>query len=141
MLAAECEPLPKPPPQLLIGGGGEKRTLRVVAQHADWMNVTFHTPEQYAHKLDVLRGHCQQVGRDYTDITKSVWVYVYLTPDGEQPLPVSGNRYVLYGNPDVVTAELERFRDAGAEHIMLRFVDFPRTNGLELFLREVAPRF
>lgn len=138
---AECEPLPDPPPQLLIGGGGEKRTLQIVARHADWMNVTFHTPEQYARKLEVLREHCEREGSEYESITKSAWVYIYLTEKGEAAAPISGDRYVLAGNPDQVAGALEEFRRAGAQHLMLRFVDFPRMDGLDLFLKEVAPRF
>ena len=56
-------------PYLMIGGGGEKRTLRLVAQYADACNI-FGGPEA-AHKLDVLREHCDSVGRDYADIEKT----------------------------------------------------------------------
>ena len=53
----------------LRGGGGEQLTLRVVAKHADWWNIPGGTLENYAHKLDVLRRHCEAVGRDYDEIT------------------------------------------------------------------------
>jgi F420-dependent oxidoreductase-like protein len=56
-------------PPLMIGGGGEKRTLRLVAQYADACNL-FAGPEA-AHKLEVLRGHCEVVGRDYDEIEKT----------------------------------------------------------------------
>src|SRR5918997_327022 len=68
---AYAEPRPDPIPPLLIGGGGEKRTLRLVAQYADWWNIPGGTVANYAHKLDVLRQHCRAVGRDYDDIVKS----------------------------------------------------------------------
>ena len=54
---------------ILVGGGGERRTLRLVAQHADACN--FFEQEDVAHKLDVLRGHCADVGRPYEEITKT----------------------------------------------------------------------
>ncbi len=54
---AYCEPRPDPIPPLMIGGGGEKLTLRLVARHADWWNIPEGSAENYAHKLDVLRGH------------------------------------------------------------------------------------
>jgi alkanesulfonate monooxygenase len=63
------QPLQKPHPYLMIGGGGEKRTLRLVAQYADACNI-FAGPEA-AHKLEVLRGHCDAVGRAYDEIEKT----------------------------------------------------------------------
>jgi alkanesulfonate monooxygenase len=71
----------RPHPYLLIGGGGEKKTLRLVAQYADACNLAL-TP-QTAHKLDVLRGHCETVGRDYDDIEKTAMIHVSpeSTPD------------------------------------------------------------
>ena len=62
--------LQRPHPRILIGGGGEKKTLRMVAQYADACNL-FPSPD-LAHKLDVLRGHCADVGRDYDAIEKTV---------------------------------------------------------------------
>lgn len=66
-----------PPPTrhipVLIGGGGEKKTLRLVAQHADIWH-SFVQGEELAHKLDVLRGHCEAVGRDPGEIEISVGV-------------------------------------------------------------------
>jgi F420-dependent oxidoreductase-like protein len=63
-------PGPLTRPYLLIGGGGEKRTLRLVAQYADACNL-FPGPD-LAHKLDVLRGHCEAVGRDFDRIEKTI---------------------------------------------------------------------
>jgi len=51
----------------MIGGGGERKTLRLVAQYADACNI-FGGPDEIAHKLDVLRRHCDDVGRDFADI-------------------------------------------------------------------------
>jgi F420-dependent oxidoreductase-like protein len=62
--------LSRPHPPILIGGGGEKKTLRLVAQYAQACNL-FPGPE-LEHKLDVLRGHCEDVGRDYDEIEKTV---------------------------------------------------------------------
>ena len=56
---------------MMIGGGGEKRTLRVVARHADLWNA-FGTPETIAHKIGLLGEHCREVGRDLSDITLTV---------------------------------------------------------------------
>jgi F420-dependent oxidoreductase-like protein len=67
---ARCEPKPvqRPRPPLVIGGGGEKRTLRIAARFADQWNLTGGTPEVLAHKIEVLHGHCADVGRDPAEI-------------------------------------------------------------------------
>ena len=64
-----CSPAPvsAPRPRIMIGGGGEKKTLRLVAQYADACNF-FGTPEMVAHKFEVLRKHCETVGRDVREI-------------------------------------------------------------------------
>lgn len=67
------QPLTKPHPPILIGGGGEKKTLRLVAQYADACNLfIFAGEEQLVHKLEVLRQHCDAVRRDYAEIDKTV---------------------------------------------------------------------
>jgi F420-dependent oxidoreductase-like protein len=66
-------PLQSPRPPILIGGGGEKKTLRLVAQYADACNLfTSSNTDDIRHKLDVLRGHCDAVGRDYDSIQKTI---------------------------------------------------------------------
>src|SRR3954466_3373263 len=64
-----CSPMPvsSPRPRIMIGGSGEKKTLRLVAQYADACNI-FGSPEEVAHKVDVLRRHCDAVGRDPNEI-------------------------------------------------------------------------
>ncbi len=66
-------PISRPRPPIMIGGGGEKRTLLLVARYADSCNL-FGSPADVAHKLDVLRDHCTSEGRDYADIAKTVLV-------------------------------------------------------------------
>jgi len=64
----------RPHPYLLIGGGGERKTLRLVAQYADACNLSY--GPQTAHKLDVLRGHCDAVGRDYASVEKTAMIRI-----------------------------------------------------------------
>jgi F420-dependent oxidoreductase-like protein len=59
-------------PRVMIGGSGERKTLRLVAQYADACNLFATDPEEVRHKLDVLRTHCDEVGRDYDQIAKTV---------------------------------------------------------------------
>jgi len=69
-----CRPQPISQPPVLIGGGGERKTLRLVAQYADACNLFASTPAELAHKLDVLRRHCDDVGRDESTIHKTLLV-------------------------------------------------------------------
>ncbi|HEY1628090.1 MAG TPA: LLM class F420-dependent oxidoreductase [Streptosporangiaceae bacterium] len=75
------QPLTRPRPPILIGGSGEKKTLRLVARYADACNL-FDTPE-LGHKLDVLREHCAAEGRDYAEIEKTVMMRYDLGEHGE----------------------------------------------------------
>jgi len=70
-----CVPQPIRRPPVLIGGGGEKKTLRLVAQYADVWNSTDSEIDVLTHKLDVLRRHCDTVGRDIADIRKTVGLF------------------------------------------------------------------
>jgi alkanesulfonate monooxygenase SsuD/methylene tetrahydromethanopterin reductase-like flavin-dependent oxidoreductase (luciferase family) len=66
------QPIQQPHPPILIGGSGEQKTLRLVARYADACNLFGAPPQDVAHKLDVLRRHCDTEGRDYERITKTV---------------------------------------------------------------------
>jgi F420-dependent oxidoreductase-like protein len=115
--------LQRPHPPILIGGGGEKKTLRLVAKYADICNL-FPGPD-LARKLDVLRAHCADVGRDYDDIEKTVMAPLDIGPAGEQA--------------DDVLAQLKDLADLGVQHVHTML---PLTGGLghiELFAEKVIP--
>jgi F420-dependent oxidoreductase-like protein len=78
--------LSKPHPPILIGGGGERKTLRLVARYAQACNL-FPGPD-LARKLDVLRGHCEAEGRDYDEITKTCYFVFDVGPKGEKTAQV-----------------------------------------------------
>jgi alkanesulfonate monooxygenase SsuD/methylene tetrahydromethanopterin reductase-like flavin-dependent oxidoreductase (luciferase family) len=135
---ATCEPLPHPPPPLLIAGGGERMTLRLVAEEADLMNLAFVTPQQYAHKLDVLQRHCAAVGRDAGTIRKTLWAYVALGGSSLGPLDPRG-RFILSGSATHVAGLLKAYLDLGVDYFMLRFVDYPAMEGAGQFVDKVLP--
>jgi len=85
-----CSPMPvsQPRPRILIGGSGERKTLRLVAQYADACNI-FGGPDEVAHKLDVLRRHCDDVGRDPKEIEVTA-MYRDLQPDASADDVVAG---------------------------------------------------
>ncbi|MBO0864795.1 MAG: LLM class F420-dependent oxidoreductase [Mycobacterium sp.] len=70
-----CEPQPIRRPPILIGGSGEKKTLRLVAQYADVWNTTVTDVDELQHKIDVLNRHCEAVGRDPAEIRKTVGLF------------------------------------------------------------------
>jgi F420-dependent oxidoreductase-like protein len=70
-----CEPQPIRRPPILIGGGGEKKTLRLVAQYADVWNSTAQSVDELAHKIGVLNEHCRAVGRDPSEIRKTAGMF------------------------------------------------------------------
>jgi len=144
----------QPHPPILIGGGGEKRTLRTVARYADACNVSG-TPEEARHKFEVLEQHCRDIGRDPATIRRTMQLLLFLNDDPAfQQRVVQGvmafrgggtedeaRRSVLLGSVDDVKASVQSFIDAGVQEIYL--AQFPRTHrdSLLRFSREIIPAF
>jgi alkanesulfonate monooxygenase SsuD/methylene tetrahydromethanopterin reductase-like flavin-dependent oxidoreductase (luciferase family) len=144
---AYLSPKPDPVPPIMIGGGGEKLTLRVVAKHADWWNLGG-AREQYQRKLDILRQHCTAAGTDFDRIVKSYpndCVAVAATEDEArqqaEASPFYNQDSALAGTPDQVAAEIQAWIDLGVTQFQFRFADFPQLDGIRLFAQEVLPRF
>ncbi|MBI5876597.1 MAG: LLM class flavin-dependent oxidoreductase [Chloroflexi bacterium] len=136
------DPLPDTPVTLMIGGSGERGTLRTAAKYADWWNFPWRSVEEFKQKIDVLHAHCADVGRDPNEITLSICLMVSLSNDPEKAAKHAvGNFPVLKGNADDVTRQLEPYVAAGARQIQIRFRDYPSTEGVELFIEKVLPRF
>jgi hypothetical protein len=72
------QPISQPHPPITIGGSGERKTLRLVAKYARACNLTRASTDEAAHKFDVLRRHCDEVGRDYDEIVKTI---LYMGPE------------------------------------------------------------
>jgi F420-dependent oxidoreductase-like protein len=116
--------LARPHPPILIGGMGERKTLRLVAQYGDACNLfTYQGPELVAHKLDVLRRHCDAVGRDYGAIEKTTLGTVQL-----------GKRSAA----DFVESA-RALAKLGVEHAIVNFPDVHELEPLRTFGREVIP--
>ena len=99
--------LSDPRPPILIGGSGEKKTLRMVAQYADACNLfVFGGLDELRHKLDVLKAHCEQVGRDYEEISKTAAFIIYTGQpaaeivDQARPLAAMGFDHVMFSVPE-----------------------------------------
>jgi alkanesulfonate monooxygenase SsuD/methylene tetrahydromethanopterin reductase-like flavin-dependent oxidoreductase (luciferase family) len=122
--------LTRPHPPILIGGGGERRTLKLVAQFGDACNVFGTDPDQLRHKYGVLRRHCESVGRDYDSIEKTFLTQVSVTPDGA--------RRSL--TPDLVVERLGRTAEVGAQHAIFSVRDVQDLSRLELIGSRVIPQ-
>jgi F420-dependent oxidoreductase-like protein len=141
---AQCEP--KPVQQRLpiwIGGGGERKTLRIAAQYADGWNVPFIPPEEWARKAGVLEEHCAAVGRDPAEITKSVNVGMAFSDDElrRQFGPMSNyvKPGVLSGSVQEMVDKVGAYVEAGAAMVILALrAPFDR-DGLLRFAKEVMP--
>lgn len=119
---AICDPPPaRRPLPIWIGGGGEKRTLRIVAEHADGWNVPFISPEQFAHKCTVLDEHCAALGRDPAEVVRSINVGVATDDDSLKRqfgmIAEFVRPGVVMGSLDEMVEGIGRFVDAGAQQI------------------------
>lgn len=144
---APCQPTPvQERLPLLIGGGGEQRTLRLVARLADEWN-TWSTPEILAHKVDVLRRHCDAFGRDPAEIRVSTQALVLLSDDETW---LEANRARVRGRPSIVGTPtqvveiLGRYRDAGLDELIVPDWNMgelsARRDMLNQFWSEVVPQ-
>lgn len=136
---AYSSPLPDGPIPIMIGGMGEKKLLRLVAEHADWWCADIAPVEVVRHKAQVLQAHCHAVGRDGTEITHAQVVWVSIEEDSARA-ERWGHLHIVAGDADEVTRELEAFRDVGVNHFQVRFLDYPSAAGIERFVSRVMPR-
>ena len=130
----------RPHPPILIGGGGEKKTLRLVAQYADACNLFDNGlgPEGIPRKLDILRGHCEDVGRDYAEIDKTVLARVALSRDGSG----SGPGGMPYATVDQTVERFGQLSAAGIDTAILGLADNTDDDTYELvaeLVRQVEP--
>ncbi|MCR6485317.1 LLM class F420-dependent oxidoreductase [Amycolatopsis sp. OK19-0408] len=115
--------LSAPHPPIMIGGGGEKKTLRFVAKYGDMCNLI--AGPELAHKLDVLKAHCEAEGRDYAEITKTVALWLDTGSAGEK----TGE----------LLEELERLAGLGVDAVLGWVPGVPDPAVIERFATDVIP--
>lgn len=118
------QPLSHPHPPILVAGGGEKKTLRMVAQYADACNL-YGSPDVIASKLQILKQHCTALGRDYASIEKTTLGYADLSPGKMSPA-------------DVI-AQCRQLRSLGVDHALFYLKNAHEIRPLEVFGREIIP--
>jgi len=118
-------PLSSPHPRIMIGGTGPNKTLRMVAQYADACNIgDWVGAENMQKALDTLKGHCESLGRDYTEIEKTSLGTVHLS------------------GKDTVNGVIQRIKDLagmGFSHVIFNMPDVYNITPLETFAREIIP--
>ncbi|HET9689672.1 MAG TPA: TIGR03560 family F420-dependent LLM class oxidoreductase [Acidimicrobiales bacterium] len=125
---------------LLIGGGGERRMLRIVARFADEWN-TWSTPEVLAHKREVLGRHCAEVGRDPAEIHVSTQALVFIGTDEAWLSARRGSG--VAGTPAQVVEQLAAYAEAGADEFIVPGFTFGkperRLEAIDMLSEEVLP--
>jgi alkanesulfonate monooxygenase SsuD/methylene tetrahydromethanopterin reductase-like flavin-dependent oxidoreductase (luciferase family) len=155
---AVCEPKPlqKPFPPITIAGWGN-RMLRLIAEYAD--RVNFGGPQMLSDRIEVLRGHCDSVGRDYDSLEKTLSIGVVLKRTREEYLGDMKQRFVadgshgdfedwlsrseeyfIAGTVDDCVEQIKPFIDLGVTSFMIRFGDMPDLEDMSMFAKEVIPR-
>jgi F420-dependent oxidoreductase-like protein len=156
---APCEPSPvqNPHPPIIVGGGGEEVTLKLVAKRADGWNLGG-SYDVYAHKAGVIEDHCETVGREFDEIELTYDEHVLCTRDEEKldrmlervgPDEITSRDDiddkhdidVVIGTPEECAEQIERFIDLGVSRFQFWFTDYPDMDGMELFADEVIPQF
>jgi len=138
---------------LWIAGGGERKTLRLVARYADYSN-TAGTVETFRHKNEVIDRHCADVGRDPAEIGRTTHVLIAVAETeaalapvvervaGQAGRPVDkflASSQTVAGTVDQVTEKLAEFADAGCDHVVGYFGDAAWGDSLDVFARDVMP--
>ena len=147
----EPKPVQKPHPPIWIGGGGEKLTLRIVAELADGCNFWGLTPSEYLRKLNSLQLHCSSLRKSIDGISKS-WGGEALVFGGEVKLEKMAERYRprsmsvedyvrrhIVGTPEHCVGKIKEYVKMGVNYFMLFFPDIVDGQSIEIFAKEVVP--
>ena len=144
---AYCNPKPiqKPSPSILVGGSGERKTLKIVAKYADACNL-FGSIETIKRKLDVLKEHCKSVGRDYDSILKTKLDLVVIDDNEEiarkraqqfyKGIPeqqIRDREFAIYGTREDVSRQIELLEEAGIQYLIIHFEPSREFEALDIF--------
>jgi F420-dependent oxidoreductase-like protein len=148
---AYCNPKPvqKPSPPIMIGGSGERQTLRIVAKYADACNL-FGSAETVKRKLSILKEHCRNVGRDYESILKTKLGVVVIDDDEEtarkrlqQIIKVPEEQideFAIYGSPEDVLKQKESLEEAGIQYLIVDLDPSKELEALDIFASEIIKK-
>ena len=149
---AYCNPKPiqKPSPPILVGGSGERKTLKIVAKYANACNL-FGSLESVKNKLGILKEHCKNVGRDYDSILKTKLGTIVVDDNKE----VAKNRvretfrgipedqikeFVIYGTPEDIQRQIEALEQVGIQYLIVNFESSKELEALDTFANKIITK-
>ena len=137
------QPVWPKPPALLIGGGGEKRTIPMAARYADWWNVTAHEPD-YQRKIDILRRECDKIGRDFGQMQCSWFGGIAIGKTQADIERRTRDEFCrnqgMVGTPDHIAGRIEKYLAMGCTYFMVDTRGIPEEEELGLLV-ELAQRW
>ena len=141
--AAYNDPMPvqSPRPPIMIGGSGERVTLRIAAQYADFCNVGG-DPEKVAHRYHVLRQHCEHVGRPPDAIVRCNDMSILIAANDRELSAKKerfGDGFNAIGTPEIVIAQLQRYAHAGSQYVTFHMPDASDVDPILLLGESVVP--
>jgi alkanesulfonate monooxygenase SsuD/methylene tetrahydromethanopterin reductase-like flavin-dependent oxidoreductase (luciferase family) len=124
---------------IIIGGGGEGRTLQIAALHGDGSNITYPTPETFKHKMQVLTEWCEKSDRDPASIDRSVQLHFVMSSKGADPGP---QRDIgIWGEPQQIIDRLGMYVDGGAQGVNIAVRPPVDYDALQSYAEDVMPAF
>jgi F420-dependent oxidoreductase-like protein len=151
---AYCNPKPiqKPSPPILVGGSGERKTLKIVAKYADACNL-FGSAETIKRKLEVLKEHCKSVGRDYNSILKTKLDLVVIDDNeemarkraqqfykGSPEQQIRDREFAIYGTGEDVSRQIELLEDIGIQYLIVHLEPYRELEALEIFADNILKK-
>src|SRR5215211_5501363 len=146
---AYCNPKPiqKPSPPILVGGSGERKTLKIVAKYADACNLVG-SPETVRKKLNILKEHCKSVGRDYDSILKTKLGAIIVDDNKEMAknrvqesfrgIPEEQiKEFVIYGTPEDISRQIEILEQVGIQYLIVDLDPCRELEALDTFANKV----
>ena len=150
---AYCNPKPiqKPSPPILVGGSGERKTLKIVAKYADACNL-FGSPETVKGKLNILKEHCKSVGRDYDSILKTKLGVIVIDDDTQMAekkikqifkgMPEEQIReFAICGTPEDVLKQIELLEQVDIQYLIVDLEPSRELEALDVFANKIIKKF
>lgn len=150
---AYCNPRPiqKPSPSILVGGGGEKRTLKIVAKYADACNL-FGSADTVKRKLNILKEHCKTIGRDYDSILKTKLSIIVVDDDKQMAekkieqsfkgMPEEQIReFAIYGTPEDVIRQIRLFEQFDIQYLIVDLDPSKELEALDVFANKIIKKY
>jgi F420-dependent oxidoreductase-like protein len=151
---AYCNPKPiqKPSPPILVGGSGERKTLKIVAKYADACNL-FGSAETIKRKLSILKEHCKSVGRDYDSILKTKLDLVVIDDSedmarkraqqfyiGIPEQQIRDREFAMYGTPEDVSRQIDLLEEVGIQYLIVHVEPSRELEALEIFVNDIITK-